>query len=152
MRHNNAFSVLSGEHGGSLVELALTLPLLFLLLLGAIDFGRAYYLAMEIAGAAHAGAEYGAQYPTDTAGMQAAATADAPDVPGLTVNTPSYGCECSDGTSFSASCTTTPTCTTNVVYRATVSVSATYKPIIPWPKLPSSISLSSSATMRSGGS
>jgi Flp pilus assembly protein TadG len=152
MRHNKAFSVLSAEHGGSLVEMALTLPLLFLLLFGAIDFGRAYYLAMEIAGAAHAGAEYGAQYPTDTAGMQAAATADAPDVPSLTVATPSYGCECSNGTSFSASCTTTPTCTTNVVYRATVSVSATYKPIIPWPKLPSSISLSSSATMRSGGS
>ena len=145
-------SRLCRDDGGSLVELSLTLPLFFLLLFGAVDFGRAYYLAMEIAGAAHAGAEYGAQNPTDTAGMQAAATADAPDVPGLTVTMPSYGCECSDGTSFSANCTTTPMCTTNVVYRVTVSVSATYKPIIPWPEIPSSMILSNSATMRSGGS
>lgn len=145
-------SHLSREDGGSLVELSLTLPLFFLLLFGAVDFGRAYYLAMEVAGAAHAGAEYGAQNPTDTTGMQAAATADAPDVPGLTVTTPSYGCECSDGTLFSASCTTTPSCTTNVVYRVTVPVSVKYKPLIPWPMIPSSMTISNSATMRSGGS
>ena len=145
-------SRLKKDDGGSLVELALTLPLLLLLLFGAVDFGRAYYLAMEIAGAAHAGAEYGAQNPTDTTGMQAAARADAPDVPGLTVTTPSYGCECSDGTLFSASCTTTPSCTTNVVYRVTVPVSVTYKPLIPWPMIPSSMTISNSATMRSGGS
>ena len=145
-------SHLSREDGGSLIELSLTLPLFFLLLFGAVDFGRAYYLAMEIAGAAHAGAEYGAQNPTDTTGMQAAARADAPDVPGLTVTTPSYGCECSDGTLFSASCTTTPSCTTNVVYRVTVPVSVKYKPLIPWPMIPSSMTISNSATMRSGGS
>ncbi|MGA8043023.1 MAG: pilus assembly protein, partial [Terracidiphilus sp.] len=83
---------------------------------------------------------------------QAAAQADAPDVPGLTVATPTYGCECSDGTAFSASCTTTPTCAYNVVYRVTVSVSASYKPMIPWPGIPSSMTLTNSATMRSGGS
>ncbi len=134
------------------MEMALSLPLLLLVLFGAVDFGRAYYLAMEVAGAAHAGAEYGAQNPTDTAGMQTAATSDAPDVPGLTVTTPSYGCECSDGTSFSASCVTTPACTTNVVYRVTVAVSANYKPIIPWTGIASSIKIVDSATMRSGGS
>ncbi len=43
---------LQAEQGASLVELALVLPILFLILMGAVDFGRAYYLAMEVAGAA----------------------------------------------------------------------------------------------------
>ena len=139
------------DHGTSLVEVALVMPFLLLLLLGAIDFGRAYYLAMEVAGAAHAGAEYGSQNPTDTTGIKAAAKADAPDLPGL-VSTPTYGCECSDGTSFSLNCGTKPTCTNNVVYRVQVRVSATYTSWFPWPGIPANISLSSSATMRGAGS
>lgn len=143
-------SLLQDERGASLVELAVILPLFLLLLAGAVDFGRAYFLAVEIAGAARAGAEYGAQNPTDTAGITKAVQVDAPDVAGLSVGTPSYGCECSDGTSFSSSCAAKPTCTYNVVYRVTVTVSATYTPIFPWPKIPSSMALSSTATMRSG--
>ncbi len=145
--------LLQGDRGASLVELALVLPLLMLLLMGAVDFGRAFYLAMEISGAAQAGAEYGTQNPTDTTGMSAAAQYDAPDVPNLVVAAPTYGCECASGTGFSASCANTPSCpSSNIVYRVTVSVSATYSPWFPWPKLPSSISLSSSATMRSATS
>lgn len=142
----------SREEGSSLVELALVAPFLLLLLLGVVDFGRAYYLATEVAGAAHAAAEYAVQSPTDTAGIMAAATDDAPDVPNLTVGTPTYGCECSDGTSYSANCSTTPTCTNNYVNRVKVTVSATYSPWFPWPGIPSSVNLSNSATMRSGGS
>ena len=140
------------EEGSSLVELALVSPVLLLVLLGAVDFGRAYYMAMEVAGAAHAAAEYAVQSPTDTTGIQAAATDDAPDVPNLTVATPTYGCECSDGTGYSANCSTTPTCTNNYVSRVRVTVSATYSPWFPWPGIPSSVPLSNSATMRSGGS
>lgn len=135
------------------MELAMVLPLLMLLLMGAVDFGRAFYLAMEISGAAQAGAEYGTQNPTDTLGMSAAAQYDAPDVPNLVVTTPTYGCECAGGTGFSANCASTPSCpSSNVVYRVTVKVSATYSPWFPWPKIPSSMSLSSSATMRSATS
>lgn len=154
MRDQRTISgVCSAEQGASLVELALVLPLLMLLLIGAVDFGRAFYLAMEISGAAQAGAEYGTQNPTDTTGIAAAAQVDAPDVPFLAVTTPTYGCECSDGTGFSSNCTNTPSCpSSNVVYRVTVRVSATYTPWFPWPKVPSSISLSSSATMRSATS
>lgn len=143
--------ILCGDEGASLLELALTMPLLLLLLVAATDFGRAYYLAMEVAGAAHAGAEYGFQNPTDTTGIQAAAKDDAPDVPNLTVATPAYGCECSDGTSYSASCTATPSCLNNVVYTVKVTVSTTFKPLLPWPGIPSAFSLSNSATMRGGG-
>jgi len=140
------------EQGASLVELAMVVPFLFLLLIAAVDFGRMYFLAIEVAGAAEAGATYGSQHPSDTAGMKVAAQNDAPDVPNLVVNTPTYGCECSDGTLFSASCATTPSCTHNVVYRVTVTVTASYTSMIPWTGIPSTINLSNTATMRSGGS
>lgn len=142
----------SSEEGSSIVEVALAVPVLLALMVGVVDFGRAYYLAMEVAGAAHAGAEYGVQSPSDATGIKAAAAADAPDVPNLTVATPVYGCECSDGTSFSTSCVNKPTCTANnVVYSVKVTVSASYKTLFPWPGLPSTMPISNSATMRSGG-
>lgn len=142
----------ASEHGSSLVETALLTPLLLLLLIGTADLGRAIYTAMEVAGAAQAGAEYGMQKPSDTAGIQSAALNSAPDVSSQMVVTPQYGCECSDGTSYTASCTTTPVCASNVVYRVNVSVSTTYKPWFTWPGIPSSMQLSNSAAMRSGGS
>jgi Flp pilus assembly protein TadG len=149
MKKQDQFDLLRGEHGASLVELALLLPLFALLLLVAVDAGRACYLVIEVAGAAHAAAMYGSGNPTDTAGMSTVAKDDAPDVPHLSVATPTYSCECSDGTGSSPNCTTTPTCTnTTEVYLVKITVSATYTPLIPWPGIPSSMSLSSSAAMR----
>jgi len=150
----NRFKLLRGERGASLVELAFLLPLFLLLLLGAVDFGRAIYLSMEIAGAAHAAAMYGSQYPTDTAGMKIAAQDDAPNVPNLSAGTPTFGCECADGSSYVPSCLPAPpSCpSNNEVQRVNVTVTGTYSPLIPWPGIPSSMSFSSSASMRSGGS
>ena len=116
-----------------------------------VDLGRAVYTAIEIAGAAQAGAEYGIQKPTDSAGMKAVALSSASNVANVSVPTPQYGCECSDGTSYSSSCAVTPTCSTNVVYRVNVTVSTNYKSLLPWPGIPSNIHLSNSAAMRSGG-
>lgn len=151
MKTRNRFDLLRSQDGASLVETAVMLPLFALLLFVAVDAGRAFYLATEIAGAARAAASYGSRYPTDTTGMSTAATDDAPDVPGLSVGTPAYGCECPDGTSYSASCSTTPTCPGDTpVDRVDITVTGTYSPIIPWPGV-SSMSLSSSASMRSPG-
>lgn len=138
------------EHGSSIAELALVMPLLMLILLGGIDFSRAYFLSIEVAGASQAGAQFGIQNREDTTGIEAAATDDAPNVPSLTVSTPTWGCECSDGTHSSTNCTTTPTCSTNEVYWVTVTTSATYSPVFPWPHIPSSLTLSHTATLRSG--
>lgn len=142
---------LRAERGASLVELAVVLPLLLLLLMGAVDFGRAFYLSMEVSGAAESGAEYGSLNPTDFTGMVGAAQAGAPNVANLAVATPGYGCECADGTAFSSNCSTVPSCpTNNLVYRVTVKTSANYTPLFPWPKIPSSMLLSDSVTMRAG--
>jgi Flp pilus assembly protein TadG len=137
------------ESGASLIELALVMPVLLLFLFGVVDFGRAYFLQLEVAGAADAGAVYGSQFPTDASGITSAAQMDAPDVPGFTT-TSSWGCECSDGTSVTPSCGSAPSCSINLVYYVTVKASATYHPLFPWPGIPSPMSLYASTTMRSG--
>lgn len=142
-------NILRDQHGASLIEVALVMPILILILLGVVDFGRAYYLSNEVVGAAHAGAVYGSQYPADTTGMVTAATANAPDVPGLTA-TASYGCECSDGSGASTDCVSVPSCSTNVVYYAKVKASVAYTPWFPWPGIPSSIAIADAVEMRSG--
>ena len=142
------------ERGGSLLELALVLPFLSLLLIGVIDFGRAYYFSIEVAGAAHTGALYGTQNPTDTTGMQNAALGDAPDVtsvPAMAMTaTATYGCECSDGTSAVALCATQPSCGVNVVNYVQVTTSATYTPLFHWPGIPASFPLQGQARLRAG--
>lgn len=148
--------LLRSEAGSSLIEATVLAPVLLFLLLGAADFGHGYYLAEEVASAAHSGAAYAIQNPgnisSDTTGIQNAAKSDAPNVTGLTIATPVWGCECSDGSSFSAKCASVPSgCSANWVYKVTVTASATYTLLFPWPGLPSSIPLSSSATMRAGG-
>jgi hypothetical protein len=87
--------------------------------------------------------------------MTVAAQDDAPNVPNLSVQTPTYGCECADGSSYSASCAVTPTScpnSLNVIYRVNISVSATYTPILPWPGMNYNMKFTSNASMRSAGS
>jgi Flp pilus assembly protein TadG len=138
---------IGNEDGSQLVELALALPLLLLVLCGAIDFGRAYFVDMEVAAAAEAGAIYGLSNPTDIAGMKAAALLNAPDISGLTP-TASYGAECSDGTSAVAAPGTAPTCSVTVVQYVEVDTTATYKPLLYYPGLQSMFTLNGKSRMR----
>jgi PKD repeat protein len=56
--------------GQSLVEFALILPVFLLFLLGAVDFGRAFYTYIEVTNGAREGTAYAAANPTDTSGIQ----------------------------------------------------------------------------------
>ena len=60
------------SRGQSLVELAITLPLLLLLLFGTIDLGRAFFDYIQMRNGAFEGAKYGARLPADTSGITAA--------------------------------------------------------------------------------
>src|SRR5208282_401933 len=101
MKKRNRFELWRSDGGASLVEMAILLPLFMLVMAVAVDLGRAYYLVLELQGAANAAAAYGVSNPTDTAGMQTTAQDNAPNVPGLTIGAHTYGCECSDGTASS---------------------------------------------------
>lgn len=60
--------------GQGVVELAVSLPLLLLLLLGTIDVGRVFFDYVQLRNAVREGAGYGARMPDDTAGIQARVT------------------------------------------------------------------------------
>jgi Flp pilus assembly protein TadG len=51
------------QRGQSLVELALTLPLLILIMAGVLDLGRVFFAYITITNAAREGARYGADHP-----------------------------------------------------------------------------------------
>jgi Flp pilus assembly protein TadG len=136
-----------GEEGSSLIEVALTAPLLIFLLVGAIDFGRAFRMSIELAAAAQSGALYGVQNPSDTTGMASAAMLDANDAPSMQA-VAIYGCECSDGSSASVSCSAVPTCSYNVVNYVEVDTSINYSPILIYPGISSPVALHGTAKMR----
>lgn len=52
---------LARERGQSLIEVALSLPLLLLIVIGLADFGRAYYYSIALTNAAREGAAYAAR-------------------------------------------------------------------------------------------
>jgi Flp pilus assembly protein TadG len=136
--------------GSALVELALILPVLFLLLAGIVEFGWMLYIAIQVSNASQAGAIYGTMNPTDVSGITTATQNGSANLSGLTVAV-SYGCECSDGSSAVASCTAPPTCPYNYVNYVDVTASAPYAAFVPLPGLPPGGNVSSEARMRVGG-
>jgi Flp pilus assembly protein TadG len=142
--------ILSDSDGASFVELALVLPLFLMMLVPVVDLGRGFYAAIEVTSAAHAGAMYGVENPSDTDGMIQAAKAGASNLSDVTA-TAAYGCECSDGTSAVASCASTPTCTYNYVTYVDVTVTSPYRTVFAYPGLPSSMNITREFRLRAGG-
>jgi Flp pilus assembly protein TadG len=137
------------ERAQALVELGLALPMLVVLLLGAVEFARAAYVGIEVSNAAKAAVQYGAQNSTtaaDTTGMQTAATNEAPNI---TLGTPTVSTSymCSNGTSTSS---TPPTCTSGGTVETilTVNTQATYTPLIHVAGLGSSFTLYGQAVQK----
>ncbi len=72
------------DSGQAIIEMMILLPIFLVLMIGTVEFGRLAYAYIEVADAARAGVQYGAQNratASDTAGMQQAALNDAPDSP-----------------------------------------------------------------------
>jgi Flp pilus assembly protein TadG len=146
------------QRGAALVELAIALPMLIVVLLGTVDFGRVFRSTMVVTNAARAGALYGAQDPSlaaDTTGMIAAANAV------LTANALTTGpaptastlCQCATDagvftpTSPVNSCTAT--CTGgHITTSVTVSVTRTFSMLASFPGLPNTVTFTRVATGR----
>jgi len=143
-----------GESGQALVELAISLSLLLLLMLGAVEFAQIAYAAIEVSNAANAGSSYGSSncgYAGDASGISAAAAGDA-TLSGLTnfTTTSSMSCKCSDGTAIS--CTDNTTCSNlHVVTTVTVNTSATFNPVMHIPGLPNVVTLTGQSVRACGG-
>lgn len=150
IRNLRLVCVVAETEGASFVELALVLPLFLLMLIPVVDLGRGFYAAIEVASAAHAGAMYGVANPNDAVGMVTAAKAGASNLSSVDA-TATYGCECSDGSSPVASCTSTPSCTYNYVTYVDVTVTSPYRTVFGYPGLPSSMNITREVRLRVGG-
>jgi Flp pilus assembly protein TadG len=98
----------SGEKGSALVELALTLPMLGLIMIGGAELARIAYAAIEVQNAARAGAAYGSSVAQDSTGIKNAAQNEAPNITDLTFPTVTQYCMCQTTNSSSGSITNSP--------------------------------------------
>jgi Flp pilus assembly protein TadG len=131
------------SRGQSMLELAMALPFLLILFLVAADFGRVFYLGIEVGNAARAGAQYASQSvatAVDTPGIKNAAALDAANLSNLSVS--SSNCTCvspipSGQTACASSyCTNSP----NANY-VEVDAFATFKTLVKYPGVPSSVTV-----------
>ena len=155
------------QRGAVLVELGMLLPVFAVLVVAVFDAGRAYYYSLEVANAARAGAQYGYESGgtmMDTTGITNAAKKDGADIgasggscsgsacwnSGYPQST--WGCMCSDGTGKSAFCATPPSCSASSrqVNYVDVKTQATYTLLIPWPGIPSSVTLNGETLLWAG--
>lgn len=137
------------NEGGALVEACLTLPFLFMLVLGSVEFTRVAYTALEVVSAAKAGVAYGAQsggLTTDIDGITMAATTDAPNVPGLTVMQPTSSYVCSNGDPSTGQPGDCPT--SHIIQNLTVQTQVVLNPIIHVPGTPNTYTINGYATQR----
>jgi Flp pilus assembly protein TadG len=67
-------------HGQSLVEFAIILPILLLVILGAMDFARLFTTKIVLTNAAREGASYLSNHPADFANAYAAITAEVQEI------------------------------------------------------------------------
>lgn len=148
------------DAGGALVELALVMPVLVLVFVGTIDFGRVFNTSQALTDAARAGAQYGASSPArsgDFATMEATAVA-ATSTTGITASA-SRLCQCANDTGTFTPTTTPNDCVSPVatscpaghlVVTVTVTTSKTFTTLMSGglPTFMRSLDLTRSATMR----
>ena len=153
--------LIRGTEGGALVELAVSLPILVVILAGTVDFARVFNMSVSLQNAARAGAQYGAYSVAnsgDTSTMQTTATGSIPQVTGVTA-TASRACMCAtDAGVFSNTSPSANNCTAaastacptgHVVITVTVTATKTFSSLMSvLPGVPSSINLARSATLR----
>lgn len=134
------------EAGQAIVEAAITMPFLILLMVGAAEFGRMAFAAIQVSNAAAAAAKYGAQTHAtagDTAGMLTAAQNEYTYNPtALTLTpAPTAACSCSDS-GASVSCHDSTVCSgAQIEVSITVRTQASFNPIIHVPGLTPTITL-----------
>jgi Flp pilus assembly protein TadG len=139
-----------GEQGSAVIETGLLLPVILLMLCGAMDFARVFVAAIVVESAARAGVQYGSFSvgKAEYAGMNAAGESDAAGqgLTGVVVSSRTF-CGCNTSTS-EVSCTT-ETCSGSVPSGYVETTARyTFNPIVRFPGIPRDIELSSSARFR----
>lgn len=147
MRIGSAINILQRvwrlpPRGVALVEFALAAPFLIILLVAMLDLGFGFYYALQVQGAAAAGAQWGSVHDFDQSGIQTAATSNSGTyLSGITA-TAGKVCVCTDNNLFKLSgtyvlatdsCNNTAGCSTTPTVFISVNTQYQYTPILPYP-------------------
>lgn len=145
------------ERGAALVELAVSLPVVALMIFGIVDFSRALYTASALTNAARAGAQYAAQQPSFDPDQVKAKAKDASPLIALSdsdVSTPVRKCYCvddnpgTDPTLPAKMDACSDACAKHVASYITVRVSKTFSSVTNFPGVPKTAVMSREVTMR----
>jgi Flp pilus assembly protein TadG len=143
------------EAGQSFVEIALMMPVLVILLVGAAEFATVLYASIEVSNAARAAVAYGSIAPGNTSGIKTAAIMDAGNLnPALATSnvTVSPVGVCSLGSACTgpgSTCVAGTDCTgagDHIETILTVDISYPFTPKIHLPFVPASYTLHGHAT------
>ena len=153
-------SVATSESGNALIELAFSLPLFLILILGTAEIANLAWSSVQVNNAARAAAAYAAQSransaPANITNIALAAQNEAPNyitAPSTQVTSTQF-CSCvgSDGTSNTITCDTDAlsSCPPPGVIQLAVQVNvqAAVTPFVHYPGLPATYTLNAQATM-----
>ena len=146
---NERMKRLKNSRGAAAVEMALMVPLLVLLALGAVDLGRVFYDVVAVTSAARAGLSYGslnAAKSQDTTKISEVANADAHNTQGGISFVIGRVCQCDDTTVVDCETGTCSEGASRVYVR--VRASKTFETALPYPGIPSSVNITRDAYMR----
>jgi Flp pilus assembly protein TadG len=144
---------IASARGAALVELAASILVIALVLVFTADFARIYHHVIDLENAARAGAQYGQTNSSDTAGMKTAAINAAPDTP-LSTSTVSatQNCWCAsdDGSTYTSGVDCSDECAdpNHLIVKVTVTASYTFTTFARIAPIPSSLTISRTATLR----
>lgn len=150
LRQNRRKSGRPGESGQALIETAITLSMLFIMLIGAAEIGRIAWASIQVTNAARAAVQYGDQSintAVDYTGMKTAAYNESPAITNL-VTTPSGPvCTCAnDGIVVDCSGSVSVVCPGSTMLRTiTVQTSSTFDPLFHIPGTPKTYTLQAQA-------
>jgi Flp pilus assembly protein TadG len=148
-------SLVRKENGTSAVEFALVAPILILLFMGIVEFGRYAYYAILASHAARAAASWGAQNGTTAksiSGMTAVAFADGGSLSNWTTTPGGISanpmCSVNGGALQACTGSINPA---NTIYYVQVSVTGQFNTLIRYPGIPNPVTVSGSSTIRVSG-
>lgn len=148
-----------GDSGATIVEFAVTLPILIVIVVGIVDYAQPVNISTKLYSAARAGAQYAIKYPSDAAGIQSAAQSGTSDsAMSVTVN---QFCTCGSSSAtpvFSwGPKTQSGTCTSGTLscasgqslrYYVSITTSQTYQPLISYVGLGGSMTMTGLAIVQ----
>ena len=149
--------VRSHERGAALVELAISIPVLVMIAVGTTDLARGFRMTTVLTSASRAGAQYGAQsaaQSSDVAGMtNIARTVVSANLAGTPTITVSRLCECVTASGTYSNTSPVNSCTDPCAGRflavhVTVTSTASFNLVSRIPGVPTTMTVSRSATMR----